>query len=96
MILPRQDLDMIRQWFNAVKDLNPLYLSDSDYELAQAIERELSGPRIVFECPQCKGREVMEDAVLHVNTESFHTYGLLSCEDCGHEGFKFTEIVIKP
>jgi hypothetical protein len=32
--LSTEDLSRIRQWYNAVSDLNPGYLDDSDRELA--------------------------------------------------------------
>jgi hypothetical protein len=33
----RDELDLMRQWFNATQDLNPGYLEASDYDLADRI-----------------------------------------------------------
>jgi hypothetical protein len=38
------DLDMVRQWFNAVQDTAPRYLEQRDFELAARIYRGLSLP----------------------------------------------------
>lgn len=35
--LSKDDLDLIRQWFNAVEDINPDYLNSDDYKLAKRI-----------------------------------------------------------
>ena len=35
--LTASELNLIRQWFNAVKDLNPAYLTPADYALAKKI-----------------------------------------------------------
>jgi hypothetical protein len=44
------DLDMIRQWFNAVQDVAPGYLEQRDFELAARIHRSLHlpVPRSIF------------------------------------------------
>lgn len=34
MMLTASDLVLIRQWFDAVNDLNPAYLTDADHQLA--------------------------------------------------------------
>jgi hypothetical protein len=34
-----EELNLIRQWFNAVEDLNPDYLEFSDRQLGNRIER---------------------------------------------------------
>ena len=36
-IFTRDELDLIRQWFNAVQDVNPEYLEKPDYALAKRI-----------------------------------------------------------
>ncbi len=41
MTLDAEDLNLVRQWFDAVQDLNPAYLTDADYELAQDIYEKL-------------------------------------------------------
>lgn len=35
------EVDLIRQWFNAVQDLNPDYLESNDYVLAVKIHKLL-------------------------------------------------------
>lgn len=37
----RAELDLLRQWFNAVEDSNPLYLEEADRILAQRIHAAL-------------------------------------------------------
>lgn len=39
--LSSEQLDLIRQWFNAVQDLNPAYLEAADYDLAATIYADL-------------------------------------------------------
>ncbi|MGI4942053.1 MAG: hypothetical protein ACRYHQ_16080 [Janthinobacterium lividum] len=39
--LSREDIDLIRQWFNNVQDVNPQYLERQDYDLAQRIYEHL-------------------------------------------------------
>lgn len=34
-------LNLCRQWFNAVQDLNPAYLTPADYQLAREIYEQL-------------------------------------------------------
>jgi hypothetical protein len=34
-------LDTFRQWFDAVQDLNPAYLSPADYQLARVVYEQL-------------------------------------------------------
>lgn len=41
MELMAEELELVRQWFNAVQDLNPHYLEKSDYELARKIYQRL-------------------------------------------------------
>ena len=36
------ELDLIRQWFNAVRDLNMSYLTEADFSLAQKIAEMLT------------------------------------------------------
>lgn len=38
------DLDMVRQWFNAVQDAAPRYLEQRDYELAARVHQALGLP----------------------------------------------------
>ena len=38
------NLNIIRQWFDAVEDLNPGYLQKSDYKLAKVIYEKLDFP----------------------------------------------------
>jgi hypothetical protein len=37
MTFTREQMELMRQWFNAVEDLNPLYLEKQDYELAKTL-----------------------------------------------------------
>jgi hypothetical protein len=39
--LTQEELDLTRQWFNAVQDLNPKYLEPADYVLAKRIYEAL-------------------------------------------------------
>jgi hypothetical protein len=39
--LSKKELNLVRQWFNAVADLNPDYLEEADHVLANKIMREL-------------------------------------------------------
>lgn len=39
--LSRQEVDLLRQWYNAVQDLSPQYLEARDHELAAKILTEL-------------------------------------------------------
>lgn len=39
--LTDKELDMFRQWFNAVQDLNPAYLTKEDYQLVNNIYQKL-------------------------------------------------------
>ena len=41
MELTTEELDLVRQWFNAVQDLNPHYLEQPDYSLARKIYQRL-------------------------------------------------------
>ncbi len=41
MILNEEEVDMVRQWFDAVQDLNADYLMIHDYELAQKTYKQL-------------------------------------------------------
>jgi hypothetical protein len=41
MTLTGQELDLMRQWFDAVQDLNPDYLEAADYEMAAKIYKKL-------------------------------------------------------
>lgn len=43
-LLNRSETDLVRQWFNAVQDLNPAYLTASDYVLAIRIYESLEWP----------------------------------------------------
>lgn len=43
LILNKEELDLIRQWYNAVKDLNPKYLEKKDKDLMDKIMIELTG-----------------------------------------------------
>ncbi len=36
-----QEIDLVRQWFHAVEDLNPAYLERADYQLALRIYQSL-------------------------------------------------------
>ncbi len=36
-VLSPEDVNLVRQWFNAVQDLNPGYLEQADFQLAQRI-----------------------------------------------------------
>lgn len=44
MNISNDDLDLIRQWFDAVQDLNPEFLTREDYVLAGRIYSELGIP----------------------------------------------------
>lgn len=35
--LNKEEADLIKQWFNAVQDLNEPYLTESDYNLAKKV-----------------------------------------------------------
>ena len=37
-----EELNLIRQWFNAVEDINQSYLEDKDYELNKKILKMLN------------------------------------------------------
>ena len=39
--LEQEQLGLCRQWFNAVQDLNPAYLTDEDYILAEQLYKAL-------------------------------------------------------
>ncbi|BBE51790.1 hypothetical protein OYT1_ch2274 [Ferriphaselus amnicola] len=41
MKLTKEQLELTRQWFDAVQDLNPRYLTQEDCVLANAIYQEL-------------------------------------------------------
>lgn len=41
MLLTDQQLDLVRQWFNAVQDVSPQYLTAEDYALAKTIHESL-------------------------------------------------------
>jgi len=41
VVISNEELELIRQWFDAVQDMNPGYLERQDYELAQAIYTRL-------------------------------------------------------
>lgn len=41
MELTRDELDLIRQWFNAVEDMNKKYLTADDYILRSKILKHL-------------------------------------------------------
>lgn len=45
MNLTRDELELCRQWFDAVQDVNPEYLQPSDFVLAKKIH-ELLGMRV--------------------------------------------------
>ena len=44
MHLTPEELDLIRQWFNAVDDLAPSYLEPADRELARKIHAAINVP----------------------------------------------------
>lgn len=37
----KEELDLVRQWFDAVQDLNPAYLEKADYVLAKRVYEAL-------------------------------------------------------
>jgi hypothetical protein len=39
--LTDENLELVRQWFDAVQDMNPAYLEPADYALAKAIYEHL-------------------------------------------------------
>lgn len=39
--VPRDDMELCRQWFDAVQDLNPRYLERADYALARRLYTRL-------------------------------------------------------
>ena len=39
------ELNLIRQWFDAIQDLNPAYLSENDLVLGQKIKEIVSGAK---------------------------------------------------
>jgi hypothetical protein len=41
MKLARDDLDLFRQWFDNVQDVNPQYLEAADFQLAARLYNEL-------------------------------------------------------
>jgi hypothetical protein len=41
MNLTNEELDLARQWFDAVQDMNPAYLEQKDRDLAQKIYAQL-------------------------------------------------------
>lgn len=41
MELTREEIDLLRQWYNAVQDLSPEYLEQKDHDLAAKIYTEL-------------------------------------------------------
>lgn len=56
MTLTRDQLDLVRQWFNAVQDLNHKYLEPADYRLAVEIHRAL-GMRVPHSVLRGGGRD---------------------------------------
>lgn len=45
MTLSEDELELVRQWFNAVEDMNPKFLELKDYALAKKVLVEL-GARV--------------------------------------------------
>lgn len=41
MDLTREEIDLLRQWYNAVQDLSPEYLEQKDHDLAAKIYSKL-------------------------------------------------------
>lgn len=41
MELTKEELELVRQWFNSVQDMNGLYLKHDDYVLAEKIYKAL-------------------------------------------------------
>lgn len=41
MELTREEIDLLRQWYNAVEDLSPEYLEQKDHDLAAKIHAVL-------------------------------------------------------
>jgi len=41
MELKREELNLIRQWFNCVKDITPEYLREYDYDLMERILNDM-------------------------------------------------------
>lgn len=37
-VLNINDLSIIKQWFNAVQDINPIYLNEDDFNLMSKLE----------------------------------------------------------
>jgi hypothetical protein len=50
-----EQIDLFRQWFNAVQDLNSAYLTPADYQLARVIHERLGlrVPHRVLEGCEC-------------------------------------------
>lgn len=42
-VLTKDELNLIRQWFNATEDAAPSYLGKSDYDLMEKIMADLPG-----------------------------------------------------
>lgn len=42
MELTKEELDLVRQWFDVVQDVNPGFLGKEDYALARQIYERLS------------------------------------------------------
>ncbi|MFN1515295.1 hypothetical protein [Vibrio owensii] len=40
--LSKKELDLIRQWFNSIQDVNPQFLAQDDYLLAKKIYEQLN------------------------------------------------------
>ncbi|WHL27778.1 hypothetical protein [Pseudomonas juntendi] len=45
MKLSKEELELVRQWFNAVEDLSPKFLELKDYSLAEKILVELGAKK---------------------------------------------------
>ncbi|USN13896.1 hypothetical protein PAPPERLAPAPP_02220 [Brevundimonas phage vB_BpoS-Papperlapapp] len=41
MIFSDEEIDLLRQWFNALEDVTPEFLEEADYDLARRIATRL-------------------------------------------------------
>lgn len=59
--LTLEELNLARQWFDAVQDFNPEYLEPADYGLAVKIHNEL-GMRVPQSITREANRSALEDS----------------------------------
>jgi hypothetical protein len=54
MDLSREEIELLRQWYNAVQDLAPEYLEERDHTLASRIMIALGGDRVFLPAPESR------------------------------------------